>query len=103
MPPKKHHPRTLGRPPLSRSFAQPAGAELITGVKRCTKRSRAKYGLLSARIGVSRRKRACCTKEVGRPDGPFSLVGTRHILWSGSQLVQRVSMMKIEGLPVVEV
>ena len=62
MPPKKHHPRMLGRPPLSRLFAQPAGAEPISCVERCTQRLRARYGRLSARIAISRQKRACCIK-----------------------------------------
>src|SRR5262245_19846300 len=59
---KKHHPRMLGRRPLSRLFAQPAGAEPISYVERCTQRLRARYGRLSARIAISRQKRACCIK-----------------------------------------
>jgi|SRR5215813_6892210 len=37
------------------------GDKPISCVERCTPRSRARYGGLSARIAVSRRKRACCT------------------------------------------
>jgi hypothetical protein len=59
---KKHHLPMLGRPPPSRSSARTVGDKPISCVERCTQRSRARYGRLSARIAVSRPKRACCIK-----------------------------------------
>src|SRR6476469_3022955 len=50
----------LGRPTPSRLLARTMGDKPISCVERCTPRSTARYGRLSARIAVSRRKRACC-------------------------------------------
>src|SRR6478736_2418189 len=67
---EKHH-LLLGRPPPSRLPARTVPDKPISCVERCTQRSRAKYGRLSARNAVSRQKRACCIK--GQPMTPGNI------------------------------
>ena len=57
------------------------GDKPISCVERCTPRSRARYGRLSARIAVSRRKSACCTKDQASHYHRWSIRGgiCRHV------------------------
>ena len=69
---KTHHPPLSGQPALNRLPARTAAGTLISCGERCTQRSRAKYGRLSAGIAVTYRRisRApCATSTSRRTDG----------------------------------